>query len=134
MTLWLFDTNTISAAVRQQSRALDARLANIEGEQVRISAITYGEIRFGLAQKPEARRLARNMRDFLHAVPVLPWTTATAEIYGVLRADLKRRGLGLSPLDMLIAAHALEAGATLVSSDRAFRSVPDLTVEDWSEA
>lgn len=132
MTILLFDTNTISAAVRQQSTELDARLSNIEGEQVRISAITYGQIQFGLAKKPEARRLARNMRDFLQAVPVLPWTATTAETYGILRADLKRRGLGLSPLDMLIAAHALETGATLVSSDGAFRQVPGLTVEDWT--
>jgi len=41
-------------------------------------------------------------------------------------------GLALQPLDMLIAAHALEAGAVLVSADRAFRFVPGLTVEDWT--
>jgi tRNA(fMet)-specific endonuclease VapC len=34
--------------------------------------------------------------------------------------------------DMLIAAHALSLGATLVTSDAAFRHVPDLIVEDWS--
>jgi tRNA(fMet)-specific endonuclease VapC len=34
---------------------------------------------------------------------------------------------------MLIAAHALEAGATLVTSDRAFRFVPGLMVENWLE-
>lgn len=44
---------------------------------------------------------------------------------------MRRLGKALQPLDMLIAAHALEAGATLVSSDRAFRQVPGLAVEDW---
>ena len=52
----------------------------------------------------------------------------------MLRATMERSGKSLAPLDMLIAAHALEAGATLVSSDRAFRHIPGLTVEDWTEA
>jgi tRNA(fMet)-specific endonuclease VapC len=46
---------------------------------------------------------------------------------------LERSGKSLAAMDMLIAAHALEAGATLVSSDRAFRHVPGLTVDDWTE-
>jgi tRNA(fMet)-specific endonuclease VapC len=45
---------------------------------------------------------------------------------------MERSGNLLAPLDMLIAAHALEAGATLVSNDRAFRFVPGLAVEDWA--
>lgn len=53
-------------------------------------------------------------------------------MYGELRAAMRRIGRGLQPLDMLIAAHALEAGAVLVSSDSAFRHVPGLAVEDWT--
>jgi tRNA(fMet)-specific endonuclease VapC len=45
---------------------------------------------------------------------------------------MERVGKSLPPLDMLIAAHALEAGVTLVTNDRAFLYVPDLTVEDWT--
>ena len=33
---------------------------------------------------------------------------------------------------MMIAAHALDAGAILVTSDKAFRQVPGLLVEDWT--
>jgi tRNA(fMet)-specific endonuclease VapC len=35
-------------------------------------------------------------------------------------------------MDTLIAAHALAAGATLVSNDRAFKRVAGLRVEDWT--
>lgn len=132
MTLWLLDTNTVSFAVHQKSAALDKRLARLGPNPLCVSAISYGEVRFGLAQKPEARRLARNINDFFSEVRVLPWTEVTAETYGTLRAAMKRAGRSLAPLDMLIAAHALEAGATLVSNDSAFRNVPGLTVEDWT--
>jgi len=39
-------------------------------------------------------------------------------------------GRPLAPLDLLIAAHALAAGCTLVTADRAFAQVPGLVVED----
>jgi predicted nucleic acid-binding protein len=33
---------------------------------------------------------------------------------------------------MLIAAHAVSVGATLITSDRAFLHVPELKIADWS--
>jgi tRNA(fMet)-specific endonuclease VapC len=132
MTVWLLDTNAISAAVHQKSSNFDNRLAQIGPDPLRISAISYGEIRFGLAQKPRATRLARNIDDFLREISVLPWTNLTAETYGNLRAEMKKIGKSLAPLDLLIAAHAIESGAVLVTNDSAFRHVPGLEVEDWT--
>jgi len=36
-------------------------------------------------------------------------------------------------LDMMIAAHAIAAGAVLVSSDDAFRRVKELKIENWAK-
>ncbi|MEO4000548.1 type II toxin-antitoxin system VapC family toxin [Mesorhizobium sp. CAU 1732] len=134
MKIWLLDTNTISAAVHRRSETLDERLLELGALPLRVSAISYGEVQFGLAQKPAARHLARSIADFFRNVQILDWTESTAEVYGTLRADMKKAGKALSPLDMLIAAHALEAHATLVTSDRAFRFVPGLDTVDWIEA
>ncbi len=40
----------------------------------------------------------------------------------------------LGALDLMIAAHAIERGAVLVTSDRAFGAAPGLSVEDWTAA
>jgi tRNA(fMet)-specific endonuclease VapC len=132
MMLYLLDTNAVSMAVHRRSSALDRRMDRIGVDAIAISSITYGEIVYGLEWKAEARRLARSMGDFLREIMVLPWTEATGDLYGKLRADMRHSGISLQPLDLLIAAHALEAGATLVTSDAAFRHVPGLTVEDWT--
>jgi len=98
-----------------------------------ISAITAGELAFGLARRPEALALKAAVTEFLRRVEVLPWDQAVASTYGLLRAQLQSLGTPLSPLGTQIAAHALHAQAVLVSSDRAFTQVPSLLVENWAQ-
>lgn len=64
----------------------------------------------------------------------VPWDSATAECYGAVRAELERQGKLLGPLDLLIATHALGAGAVLVTNDQAFFQVAGLRVEDWVDS
>ncbi len=75
------------------------------------------------------------MKEFLIRVNVLPWTQAVAHIYADLRAACEAAGEPLGPLDMMIAAHAKAAGATLVTNDRAFSRIPagSLALEDWTK-
>jgi tRNA(fMet)-specific endonuclease VapC len=97
-----------------------------------ISAITEGELLFGLAKKPDAKSLSMVVHEFLIRIDVLPWDSAVAECYGTLRADMQRKGRALGNLDMLIAAHALALGLVLITNDRAFTQVEGLTIEDWT--
>ena len=48
------------------------------------------------------------------------------------RAAASTRGLLIGPMDMLIAAHALALGATLVTNnEREFKRVKGLKLENW---
>ena len=132
MTLWMLDTNTVSNAVHKRSSVLAARLLQVPASSLCVSSVSYGETCFGLAQRTASKALSEAISDFFFEVAVLAWSSETAQVYGTLRAELRRTGKSLAPLDMLIAAHALEVGATLVTSDRAFRQVPELAVEDWT--
>jgi len=62
---------------------------------------------------------------------VLPWDAETARRYGRLRASQERQGLSLGALDMMIAAHALTCGLTLITSDKAFTAVRGLDVRNF---
>lgn len=99
---------------------------------VSISAITAGELAYGLAKRPEAVALKAAVNEFLRRVDVLPWDEAVAQTYGALRAQLQSQGIGVSALDMQIAAHAMHINAKLVSSDKAFSTIEQLCAEDWS--
>lgn len=71
------------------------------------------------------------MERLLSTIDIRPWTSATARCYGPLRAELTRIGKPLAPLDLMIAAHALTEGATLITADRAFAQVPGLALRDY---
>jgi tRNA(fMet)-specific endonuclease VapC len=53
--------------------------------------------------------------------------------FGRLKAELRTRGIAKSDLDLLIAASALDLGATLVTHDQALLdgAIQGLAVEDW---
>jgi hypothetical protein len=56
----------------------------------------------------------------------------TTSYYGDVRVDLEKRGLVIGPLDMLIAAHVLRLGATLVTTNFGeFQRVADLQFFEW---
>jgi len=128
----MLDTNTVSHLLKAHP-AVARRVAAAPMASLCISAITEGELLFGLARRPDAKRLHIAVRELLRCVDVLPWDSSVAERYGPVRADMERRGRILAPLDLLIATHAMSTGAVLVTNDKAFAQVGDLEVADWTE-
>jgi tRNA(fMet)-specific endonuclease VapC len=130
----MLDTNMVSYIVKGRSRAASARLLALDEDEIAtLSAITVAEIRYGLARRPEATALKALMDGFLASVQVLPWGRDEAETYGRVRAKLEKSGLSLGNMDMMIAAHAIVAGATLVTNDKTFGQVDELTASvNWA--
>jgi tRNA(fMet)-specific endonuclease VapC len=131
VTRYLLDTNTISQLIRAHP-AVSRRVTATPMASLCMSAITQGELLFGLAKRPDATRLHRAVRELLRRVDVLPWDGAAAERYGTVRVAMIRLGKVLAPLDLLIAAHALSLDAVLVTNDSSFGMVETLPIEDWS--
>jgi tRNA(fMet)-specific endonuclease VapC len=129
---YMLDTNTVSHLLRKHP-AVTRRVVAAPITALCISAITQGELLFGLARRPDAKVLQEAVWQFLRRVDVLPWDSATAEVYGRARAASQREGRVLAPMDLLIGTHALSIGAILVTNDRAFAQLPQLSIEDWTE-
>lgn len=134
MVMYLLDTNMVSYIVKGRSLAASDKLVALSGNEVAaVSTITVAEIRYGLAKKPEATALRSLMNSFLASIQILPWGTDEAEAYGSVRAKLEKKGITLGNMDMMIAAHAIVAKATLVTYDKAFTQVGELfTTVNWA--
>ncbi len=104
-----------------------------EGWRIGLSAISLAELEYGL----RACGRFEEKRPALQQV-LLPFESFAFDPvdcvhhYGRIRSALEAAGKTIGPLDMLIAAHALALGATLVTHNtKEFRRVPGLEVEDW---
>lgn len=131
MKRYMLDTNTVSHLIKGHP-GVAQRIQTVPMASLCISSITEGELRFGLAKRPEAKRLHQAVQEFLRRVDVLPWDAEMAQTYGTVRAHLEQQGKTIAPLDLLIATHALGTGATLVTNDHAFNLLTTLDIEDWT--
>jgi tRNA(fMet)-specific endonuclease VapC len=127
----LLDTDTCIAILNRDER-VHPHLEKHAPSQLRMSAITLAELRFGIAKSAHSKRASANLRVLLTKISALPFDEAATKRYGILRAHLEGHGAPIGPLDTLIAAHALALRRVLVSHNtREFRRVPGLKVEDW---
>lgn len=128
----MLDTNIVSHIMQGRDTPLLEKLASVAVGDVVISSVTLAELQYGLHRKGQPARLKDAMEQVLLRMDVLPWNEPVARCYGELCAALEARGVNLGDLDMMIAAHAVAVGATLVSRDKVFGQMPDrLTVEVW---
>jgi len=133
MSGYMLDTNIASHIVKGDRPEINKRLVFLPMTDIVISAVTEGELLYGLAKRDHPRALAERIKQLLLRVDVLPWDREAARVYGDLRASCEAKGVVLAPLDMMIAAHAVAADAVLVTRDKAFARISaPLKVEDWT--
>ncbi len=131
--LYLLDTNTVSNIVKGHSAAAVSRLVSLPAKAVAISSITEAEVHYGLAKLPATHPLHAAMKSFFAKLNVLPWGSREAAAYGVLRATLEQSGRPLGNMDTLIVTHAVAAGLTLVTGDKALLALHATTAcENWA--
>lgn len=134
MELFMLDTVTASYVIKGNPPSVREQMLKIPMVNLCISAITEAELLHGVARKPEAKNFPIVVKGFLQRIDILPWDSDAAKVYASLRYNCEKNGISLGSMDMLIAAHAISAGAVLVTNDRAFNNVKnnDLRLADWS--
>jgi tRNA(fMet)-specific endonuclease VapC len=128
---YLLDTNVVSALVRDPRGMITERIRVVGEANVCTSIIVAAELRYGATKKGSTRLLAQ-LESVLSALEVLPLEAPVDSIYGEVRTQLEQAGQPIGGNDLLIAAHALSLGCTVVTDNqREFERVKDLPVENW---
>jgi tRNA(fMet)-specific endonuclease VapC len=118
----LLDTDAYSAFMRGHGGVLAlVRRA----ERVYLSTVVVGELMFGFRNGARYERNLKVLEQFSGNpyVELLPVTWTTAERFGRVAAALRAKGRPIPTNDIWIAAHAMEAGADLLSFDEHYRHV-----------
>ncbi len=128
---YLLDTNVVSDLVRDPQGAVAEHVRRVGEANVCTSVIVAAELRFG-AEKKASPRLTRQLEAVLGALEVLPFEVPADAVYGEIRAQLEKAGRPIGGNDLLIAAHALTLGLTLVTDNESeFARVEGLKWENW---
>ena len=128
---YLLDTNILSDLIRHPQGTVASKIAAAGEQTVCTSIIVAAELRYR-ANKSGSRKLADRIDLILSALEILPLETPADRHYADIRHHLTRKGNLIGPNDMLIAAHALTVGLTVVTATIGeFSRVPGLSVENW---
>jgi tRNA(fMet)-specific endonuclease VapC len=131
---YLLDTNIVSDLVRRPQGQTAQRIRDVGEAQVCTSIIVAAKLRYGAAKRG-ALRLSAQLEAVLGALDVLPLEPPADAAYGRVRADLERIGRPVGGNDLLIAAHAIALGHTIVTdNEREFARIEGLACENWLRA
>lgn len=132
---YLLDTNAVIALLKGDAVLREKlRDAMRAGEAITISSIVLFELWYGVARSTRQVENRERLRVFLSGdIGVIPFDDQDALAAGDLRAALEALGTPIGPYDVLIAAQALRAAATLVTANVSeFARVKGLAWQDWS--
>lgn len=132
--IWMLDTDTVAYLVNRAPghERIKRRLSGRSPGEIRVSAITLGELYYGFELGEVSVERTQALKDLLELFQTEDFPVGAARSYGEIRVVLERGGRRIGPYDLLIAAHARHIGATLVTNnEREFRRVPGLSVQNW---
>ena len=127
----MLDTNVLSDIIRNPSGATAGRLRSLGIERACCSVVVAAELRFGVERK-RSKALRATVEGALERVRVLPLDAPSDQAYERMRTELESVGTPIGANDLLIAAHAVGSGLTLVTDNvREFKRIQGLVLENW---
>ena len=128
---FLLDTDMLSQLIRAPQGAVARRLVAAGEGNVFTSAVVACELRYG-ARRKGSQGLTERVEQLLASLEVAALEPGVDRVYAEIRCALESEGRPIGANDLLIAAHALEQEAVLVSGNVGeFRRVKGLEVQDW---
>ncbi len=128
----MLDTNICIYIIKNRPSSVLDRLVASPTEDVGISVITAAELRFGASKSARPERNHDALNEFFSPFEMALFDEPATKVYGTIRAGLEKQGRPIGPMDLLIAAHALNLDVRLVTNKaREFKRVSGLEIDNW---
>ena len=131
---FLLDTNICIYIAKYNPPAVRERFERLTTEELAMSAITLGELRYGAEKSQSPKKASAAIEQLTNAIQVMPIDDVVAQQYGKIRAKLEQVGQMIGNNDLWIAAHAKAQRWILVTNnEREFKRVAGLKIENWAK-
>lgn len=130
----MLDTDICIYIIKRKPAGVLKRLELLQPGQLAMSAITFAELMNGAKKSQHVEANLERLNALSELLDIRPFDKQAAVFYGDVRSSLEKRGETIGGNDLLIAAHALSLGWTLVTNnEREFSRVKGLKIENWVE-
>ena len=131
--IYMLDTDICIYIIKRKPPNVLKHLESIEPGQLSMSAITFAELMNGAKKSQRVKANVSRLNALGEILEICSFDQQAAVAYGDVRSSLEKRGEVIGPHDLLIAAHALSLGRTLITNnEREFKRVKGLKVDNWS--
>ena len=131
--MYLLDTDILIYALKGEPTVLD-NFKKYAAEPKAVSVVTYGELVFGAQASQKVTENLAKVYRLKEIFPLIEMTAGIMDIFGALKAELRRNGTPVDDFDLLIGATALTTGYCVVTNnERHYSKIPGLEVVNWSK-
>ena len=125
---FLLDTNIVIAILEED----DSITRHIVPEMhIFLSSTVLGELLYGAYHSARVRQNVERAKALAAVIPVLPCDAETADAFGILKNQLRKKGRHIPENDIWIAAVAYKRQLTLITRDRHFEQIESLNSYIW---
>ena len=130
--MYLLDTNICIYIINKRPRKVIERIKTLEPVNIKLSSISVSELEYGVAKSKYREKNREALIEFISGFDIIPFDEKDTEVYGLIRADLERRGDIIGAYDMQIASQAISRNLVLVTNNvNEFQRVRNLKIKNW---
>ncbi|MEM7533083.1 MAG: type II toxin-antitoxin system VapC family toxin [Chloroflexota bacterium] len=122
------DTNIVIALFRDDKAVVEQVQRSTT---IHVSSIVLGELYYGAEKSAKVAENIARIDQFVDDVVVVGCDRQTSLMYGKIRNKLRGKGRPIPDNDVWIAAIAIQNDFVLVTRDKHFQHIDDLSVVRW---
>ena len=131
--MFLLDTDICIYAIKKKSQTVLTSISDNIHRGIYISSLSVAELEYGVSNSKYPNRNRFALLEFLSIFTILDFKEKDAVPYGLIKTNLRKSGIIIGPIDLLLAAQALSNDLILVTNNtREFGRVENLKIENWS--
>jgi tRNA(fMet)-specific endonuclease VapC len=132
--MFLLDSNICIYVINNRPIKVVQKIKEFIPPEIKLSSISIAELEYGVSKSQDREKNRQALVNFASAFDIIDFNGEDAEIYGIIRADLEKKGQIIGPYDMQIAAQALSRNYVLVTNNVSeFSRIKGLKIENWAE-
>jgi tRNA(fMet)-specific endonuclease VapC len=129
--MYLLDTDTVIFILKGHE-TVRKNLQHHVDDPIKISMISSMELYYGAYKSQRVASNLAKIKTIEQFLEVIPIGQESAEIFGMLKAQLETQGSRLDDFDLTIASCALAHNLTLVTNNvEHFKRIDGLKLENW---